>query len=262
MAPINFLIHLLSRVPATPYHAVSGFPELAPLAQQWRTVRAEAEQLLALQKIQAAAKNDDAGFNSFFKTGWKRFYLKWYDASHPSAERLCPHTYALLRSIPSVKAAMFAELPPGAKLNPHRDPFAGSLRYHLGLVTPNADTCRIVVDGEPYAWRDGEPVMFDETFIHTAENRSDVTRIILFCDVERPLSNPVVRGVNHFVKATLIRASQTQNMPGDRVGVLNHIFNGAYRVRRIGKWIKKKSRFAHYTLKWLILGGVLYLIFR
>jgi beta-hydroxylase len=168
----------------------------------------------------------------------------------------------MLEKIPSVKAAMFALLPPGSKLNPHRDPFAGSLRYHLGLVTPNADTCRIVVDGEPYAWRDGEPVMFDETFIHTAENRSDVTRIILFCDVERPLNNPVIRAINHFVKMTLIRASQTENAPGDRVGVLNHVFNAAYRVRLIGKAIKKKSRVAHYTLKWLILGGLLYLIFR
>ena len=104
--------------------------------------------------------------------------------------------------------------------------------------------------------------MFDETFIHTAENRSDVARIILFCDVERPLSNPLVRAVNHFVKATLIRASRTQNAPGDRVGLLNHVFNAVYRVRLVGKAIKKKSRFAHYALKWLLFGGVLYLIFR
>jgi beta-hydroxylase len=61
---------------------------------------------------------------------------------------------------------------------------------------------------------------------------------------------------------TLIRASQTENAPGDRVGVLNHVFNAVYRVRLVGKAIKRKSRVAHYTLKWLILGGVLYLIFR
>ena len=36
----------------------------------------------------------------------------------------------------------------------------------------------------------------------------------------------------------------------------------AYRVRLIGKAIKKRSRLAHYPLKWLILGGVLYLILR
>ncbi|HET7134535.1 MAG TPA: aspartyl/asparaginyl beta-hydroxylase domain-containing protein [Casimicrobiaceae bacterium] len=262
MAPYNTLMYVFSAVPNRPFVDVARFPELAPLQENWRTIRGEALQLFDEGRIRAASTYNDLGFNSFFKTGWKRFYVKWYDEPLPSAHALCPKTVALVQSSPAINAAMFALLPPGSKLGAHRDPFAGSLRYHLGLVTPNADTCRIVVDGEAYAWRDGEPVMFDETFIHTAENRSDVPRIILFCDIERPLSNRVVCAVNHFVKSTLIRASQTENMPGDRVGVLNHVFNGAYRVRRIGKWIKKKSKFAHYTLKWLILGGVLYLIFR
>ena len=71
-----------------------------------------------------------------------------------------------------------------------------------------------------------------------------------------------MQALNHAVEVTLIRASQTENAPGDHVGALNHLFNAAYRVRLVGKWIKRKSRFAHYTLKWLLLGGVLYLIFR
>ena len=104
--------------------------------------------------------------------------------------------------------------------------------------------------------------MFDETFIHTAENRSDVARLILFCDVERPLRLRVMRWINHVVEMTLIRASRTENVPGDGVGLLNHLFNGAYRVRLIGKRIKKKSRLVHYTLKWLIFAGLLYLVLR
>jgi len=262
MAPYNALMYLFSAVPNRPYVEVDRFPELGPLRDQWQTIRDEALSLFDEGHIRAAATYNDLGFNSFFKTGWKRFYVKWYDEPLPSAKALCPKTVALVQSIPTVNAAMFALLPPGSKLGAHRDPFAGSLRYHLGLVTPNSDTCRIVVDGEPYFWRDGEPVMFDETFIHTAENRSDVTRIILFCDVERPLRFAPMRWLNHLMEMTVIRASQTENAPGDHVGVLNHVFNGAYRVRRIGKWIKKKSRFAHYTLKWLLLGGLLYLIFR
>jgi beta-hydroxylase len=262
MAPYNALMYLFSAVPNRPYVEVDRFPELGPLRAEWQTIRDEALSLFDEGHIRAAATYNDLGFNSFFKTGWKRFYVKWYDEPLPSAKALCPKTVALVQSIPTVNAAMFALLPPGSKLGAHRDPFAGSLRYHLGLVTPNSDTCRIVVDGEPYFWRDGEPVMFDETFIHTAENRSDVTRIILFCDVERPLRFAPMRWLNHLMEMTVIRASQTENAPGDHVGVLNHVFNGAYRVRRIGKWIKKKSRFAHYTLKWLLLGGLLYLIFR
>jgi len=262
MAPYNALMYLFSAVPNRPYVEVSGFPELAPLAENWQTIRREAQQLLESGRIRSATTYNDLGFNSFFKTGWKRFYVKWYDEPLPSAKALCPRTAELVESIPGVNAAMFALLPPGTKLGAHRDPFAGSLRYHLGLVTPNSDLCRIVVDGEPYAWRDGEPVMFDETFIHVAENRSDVTRIILFCDIERPLRTRLVRALNRFVKTTLIRASQTENAPGDRVGVLNHVFNAVYRVRLIGKAIKRRSRVAHYTLKWLIFGGLLYLIFR
>jgi len=249
-------------IPNEPVIPLEKFPELAKLSENWQTIRDEALSLFDEGHIRAAATYNDLGFNSFFKTGWKRFYVKWYDDSVPSARALCPKTVSLVDSIPTVNAAMFALLPPGSKLGAHRDPFAGSLRYHLGLVTPNNDTCRIVVDGQPYHWRDGEPVMFDETFIHTAENRSDITRLILFCDVERPLRFRVMRWINHVVEMTVIRASQTENQPGDGVGLLNHLFNGAYRVRLIGKWIKKKSRVAHYTLKWIIIGGLLYLIFR
>jgi beta-hydroxylase len=123
-----------------------------------------------------------------------------------------------------VKAAMFALLPPGSKLNPHRDPFAGSLRYHLGLITPNSDLCHIVVDGESYAWRDGEDVLFDETFVHWAENRTDTTRVILFCDVERPLRTPLMRGINRLVSRVLGQATATQNVGGERVGLVNRLY--------------------------------------
>src|SRR4029079_11579573 len=102
-------------------------------------------------------------------------------------------TSQLLASIPSVNAAMFALLPPGARLVAHRDPFAGSVRYHLGLSTPNSEQCRIIVDGQLYYWKDGEPVVFDETYIHRAENQTDVQRLILFCDVERPLTHALAR---------------------------------------------------------------------
>jgi beta-hydroxylase len=63
-------------------------------------------------------------------------------------------------------------------------------------VTPNSQACRIFVDGEPYVWRDGEAVMFDQTFIRRAENKTDVTRVILFCDIERPLSSRIMTWLN------------------------------------------------------------------
>lgn len=82
---------------------------------------------------------------------------------------------------------MFAELPSGSHLGKHRDPYAGSVRYHLGLSTPNDERCFIEVDGVRRSWHDGEVIIFDETFVHWAQNDTEQTRIILFCDIERPM---------------------------------------------------------------------------
>src|SRR3954471_2850684 len=208
LAPYNVLMYAGSAIPNEPVISVERFPELDKLRDNWETIRDEAARLFDEGFIRAAAKNNDWGFYSFFKSGWKRFYLKWYDDFLPSARSLCPKTVEILNSIPTVHGAMFAMLPPGGKLGAHRDPFAGSLRYHLGLVTPNSDKCRIFVDGQAYSWRDGEAVMFDETFIHWAENRTDVDRLILFCDVERPLTIAALRKLNHWIEKTFVRATQ------------------------------------------------------
>ncbi|WP_293500643.1 aspartyl/asparaginyl beta-hydroxylase domain-containing protein [Roseateles sp.] len=257
MAPINCLMYLFSKLPAKPYLPVAGFPELKLLQEHWQDIRAEAFQLAEAGEIKKSDKYNDAGFNSFFKTGWTRFHLKWYGDAHPSARELCPVTTALLQRIPTVKAAMFAALPPGGRLVTHRDPFAGSVRYHLGLVTPNDDRCYISVDGERYSWRDGQGVIFDETYLHYAENQSDQMRIILFCDVERPLNNPVARWFNHFISHTLIRAAAAPNSDTDKTGGINKAFAYVQQVRLFGKRIKARSRFAYYGLQWLIFGGLL-----
>ena len=239
-APMNVFMYAFSRVPTTPYLDPLSFPHLRALSDNWQAIRDEGLKLMELEKIKAADSHNDAGFNSFFKTGWKRFYLKWYDDAHPSAATLCPQTTALLRDIPEVKAAMFAELPDGAKLGRHRDPFAGSLRYHLGLATPNDDRCFIEVDGERYSWRDGQGVVFDETFIHYAENASGRNRLILFCDIERPMRTRWAQALNHWLGKNVIAAGASPNDAGDKTGFINQIFivshvAGQYR-RRFKRW--------------------------
>lgn len=112
-APINCFAYLFSKVPNTPYVSPAAFTELAILRANWRVFREEALALEDAKRIQAAEKYNDIGFNSFFRTGWKRFYLKWYDEPHPSASALCPRSVEILQNIPSVKAAMFAMLPAG-----------------------------------------------------------------------------------------------------------------------------------------------------
>ena len=253
-APLNALLYAFSAVPNRPRLDMERFPELVRLRENWVTIRDEALKLFGAGYIRAAEGYNDVGFNSFFRSGWKRFYLKWYGDALPSAERMCPQTVALLKSIPCIKGAMFATLGPGGRLVRHRDPYAGSLRYHLGLVTPtHAGECRILVDGNAYTWRNGEDLLFDETFLHTAENTTDQNRIILFCDIERPLHTNAMRAVNRWVSRRIIKETQTENEPGERIGVVNKIFGSVYHLRLAGKRFKAWNKNAYYGIKYAVL---------
>ena len=78
-------------------------------------------------------------FNSFLKFGCKRFYLKWYSLNLPSVLIYFPRSFAIVKKVKCIKAAMFAELPPKKRVNLHRTPFAGFLKYHLDLSQPRGD---------------------------------------------------------------------------------------------------------------------------
>ncbi|MGY4531329.1 beta-hydroxylase [Pseudomonas sp. TE3786] len=256
MAPINLFMYAFSRVPAQPFPQVENYQAMHLLDANWQLIREETLALQQQARIKAAERNNDAGFNSFFKAGWKRFYLKWYDANLPSAQQHCPQTVALLQQIPFIRAAMFAELGPHGTLNPHRDPYAGSLRYHLGLVTPNDDRCFIEVDGQRHSWRDGQSVIFDETFIHWAQNGTEQSRLILFCDLERPLRFAWAEALNRWLGRTLLAAAASPNEIGDQEGRISKLFRfvwlgGQYR-RRFKAWNKT----AYRATKLLLVGAV------
>lgn len=261
LAPVNALMYLFSRTPRSAFTDPREFPELQVLSDNWQLIRQEALRLNEQGAIRAADGHIDMGFNSFFRTGWKRFYLSWYGQDMPSAEAACPRTVALLKGIPSVKAAMFASLPPGATLVRHRDPYAGSLRYHLGLATPNDPDCYIEVDGHRHHWRDGQAVMFDETYIHHAANGTQQQRVILFCDVERPLWFAPARWFNRFFARHVMSAAATQNVPGEHVGAFNRFFKGFYSLRQKAKDLKKRSRTTYYVGKWALIIAALWALF-
>ena len=264
VSPVNVFIYLFSKVPTEKaYLPVSDFKGLKLLTDNWKTIRDEALALEKLEKIKPAEKNDDAGFNSFFKKGWKRFYLKWYEASHPSAQQFCPKTVALLAQVPEVKAAMFTELPPGAKLNEHRDPYAGSLRFHMGLSTPNDDRCFINVNQQSYSWRDGEGVVFDETYIHEAHNTTDHNRIILFCDVERPSRFAWVSALNRWFSRVVMSAASSPNDAGDQTGAINQLTHLHFvldqKRKAFKNWNRRVYKLTKYSLITLTVLGIIYL---
>lgn len=178
---------LLSKLPVYPHPDASVFSNIEKVRSNWMRIRDEFIQNCSIGQdhIVKCIKND-----SFFKgiadDKWKRLYIKWYSSPDPDAKRLMPWTTQLIESIPEIHLAMISILKAGGKISPHSGGFRGCLRYHLGLDTPQSDDCFIVVGGQKYSWRNGQDVIFDDTFYHYVQNNTDRDRIILFLDIERP----------------------------------------------------------------------------
>jgi beta-hydroxylase len=111
MAPYNVLMYMFSAVPNRPILQLEMVPELKLLRDNWQTMREEARHLFAQGAIKAADKYNDWGFDSFFRSGWKRFYLKWYGAPLPSS---ATSSLRLPVSIPAqivIRLAIFRDPP-------------------------------------------------------------------------------------------------------------------------------------------------------
>jgi len=271
--PFNCLLYLFTKPKArSAIMDMDQYPELAELQENWETIRDEAMALVAEGGFDSITDPDsasyyDIGFRTFYKYGWTKYYINWYGYTHKSAKRSCPKTVELLSKIPSVNGAMFSMLPPGGQLTRHLDPVACSLRYHLGLDTPNHDDCYISVDDQKYSWRDGEPLLFDVTFLHFVHNDAHKPRLILMCDIDRPMSW-FGRFLNWPYKA-LMRATVVPNTDEDQRGFANRVFSWTVPMLERSKRLKETNLIAYKALKYtvnttlfLILAGLIWLVIK
>ena len=86
---------------------------------------------------------------------------------------------------------MFSILEPGKRIAPHRGPYNGVLRLHLGLVVPEPrDKLGLRVGTARCEWREGAVLIFDDAYEHEAWNETGRLRAVLFVDFEKPLRFP------------------------------------------------------------------------
>lgn len=253
-APLNCFLYLFTKEKAKkPIVEISEFPELDLIKDNWEIISKEAQELfesgqLNLSQDPKADAYYDIGFRSFYKYGWSKFYLKWYGHTHKSALNLCPETSKILSQIPTVNGAMFSTLPPNSELTRHIDPIASSLRYHLGLKTPNSDDCFINVDGQTKSWRDGDAFLFDETYLHFVKNNTNQDRLILMCDIDRPTSflGTVFNAPLKFLMGVI---SLVPNIDGDSRGIANLIFANITPFLASLKRLKESNRPLYILVK-------------
>jgi beta-hydroxylase len=181
-----------SLVPTTPFLPVGSFLWAADLEESWKVIRTELDDVLRyrddlpnfqdISTDQESITDDDR---------WKTYFFFGYGFRSDANCARCPETTHLLEAVPGMTTAFFSILSPHKRIPPHRGPYKGVVRYHLGLVVPEPrDACGIRVGGEVAHWDEGKSLVFDDSYEHEAWNDTDGVRVVLFMDVIRPLRFP------------------------------------------------------------------------
>jgi ornithine lipid ester-linked acyl 2-hydroxylase len=171
---------------------VERFTWVREIEAEWKLVRAELDSLL-LQREKIPNFQDLSPEQQVLTEGdqWKAFVL--YGFGHEVEQNCarCPETARLVGKIPGMQTAMFSILAPKKHIPGHRGVYKGLLRYHLGLIVPEPQKCRILVGKEIRHWQEGKSLVFDDSYWHEAWNDSDQYRVVLFVDFVRPLPFPL-----------------------------------------------------------------------
>lgn len=87
-------------------------------------------------------------------------------------------------------------------------------------------------------------------------------RIILFCDVDRPLHTTPMRGFNRWFGLMLGRATAVRNEAGEPLGFVNRIFFLAHHAGEIRKRVKRFNKPRYHSLKFVLACGTAYVLLR
>ena len=186
-------------LPSSPYQDPALQPWSRRLADAFPDIRAEAlsvlhEQAQALPDfIQTANEQVQQHYLGGTSTNpkWQAYFFYRHGRRYEDNHARCPVTSSVLETIDLCRIAdqapeiCFSVLNSQTHIKPHYGVTNTRLVMHLPLVVPR-DCALHVVGTAPHAWVEGQPVMFDDTFLHEAWNRSDSTRVILLMDCWNP----------------------------------------------------------------------------
>ncbi|GIV35094.1 MAG: hypothetical protein KatS3mg031_2629 [Chitinophagales bacterium] len=186
------------------FFPAEDFPFTRELEAYWQEIRKEYAQIHAKEDIPPIEEIFPEQARITHDRGWRSYMLAIYGYDFAHHQQACPVTTAILNKIPLMTSAFFSVLQPHSAIAPHRGIYKGVLRCHLGLLVPHPEQCALVINGKEVHWQEGRCMVFDDTFPHTAWNRSDKARVVLFIDFIRPLPEPF-HTINLFLFRLLAR---------------------------------------------------------
>ncbi|SIO04073.1 beta-hydroxylase [Parasphingorhabdus marina DSM 22363] len=185
----NLLASSQSLIPTTPLHQSDIFPWTSQLGEQWQGIAAEAAGILQNRSAVPPLKDISPDHARIAGDGnWKSFFLVGYGYRVEENCARAPKTAALIDQIPDLNSAFFSILEPGAVIPKHRGVTRGLVTCHLGLDIPvPKENCWMQVDDQRVHWKNGEWLVFDDSYSHEVKNETGQTRVILLIQVKRPM---------------------------------------------------------------------------
>jgi aspartyl/asparaginyl beta-hydroxylase (cupin superfamily) len=179
-------------------------PELLELDRHYQVIRKELLGILPEKRvIPRYHELDQMQYNISAQVDpdkdWKVYPLNIMGAKPEAYCARCPKTMALLEGIPGLFEAFFSILEGGKSIPHHEGPYRGYIRYHLGLIVPEKNPPSIRVKDQVYTWKEGQSVLFDDSWDHEVYNQCEADRVVLIVDIRRPMPQPF-DGVNRLVQ--------------------------------------------------------------
>jgi aspartyl/asparaginyl beta-hydroxylase (cupin superfamily) len=170
-------------------------PELRELDRNFAVIREELMGILPeKQAIPRYHELDQMQYNISARVDpdrdWKIYPLNIMGVKPEAFCARCPRTTALLDGIPGLFEAFFSILEGGKSIPAHEGPYRGYVRYHLGLVVPEKNPPSIRLKDQIYTWKEGESVLFDDSWNHEVYNHCEEDRVVLIVDIRRPMPPP------------------------------------------------------------------------
>ncbi len=189
---VNDTIAKSSRISNDPVLDAAQFDWSEKVSDQWEAIRDEALDVCRHQDAIPPLRDISPDHRGIIEdNAWRSFFLIGY--GHRIEENIAraPKTAELVSQIPGLNSAFFSILAPGSHITPHRGVTKAFVTAHLGLVIPERrEDCWMRVDDQRVLWENGKWLAFDDTYEHEVRNDSGETRIILLCQIERPLRQP------------------------------------------------------------------------
>jgi aspartate beta-hydroxylase len=207
VTPMQRPLHFYPKLRSQPWWEASDFPWVAKLVARFDEIRAEmlktrASSTSALpskggREWDAVGSKHDAGDRELVENGeWTELVLLNRDEKISTSvarnRKLCPITLRLLDSIheaadmarKGVGESTFSALHAGAHLKPHCGSTNCRLTCHLPLLVPEG--CSIRVGDETRTYKEGEPMIFDDSFVRCHPAHPRLMKPPSYCTMATP----------------------------------------------------------------------------